>query len=64
MGRSVSTRRREQSRLKAGANSLALSAVGVGTAALIVALTGIAAWIATLIATAILVIGFLARKRL
>ncbi|MBV9598312.1 MAG: hypothetical protein JOZ87_15785 [Chloroflexi bacterium] len=62
MGRSVSARRREQGRLQAAANSVALSAVGAGIAALIVVLTGVAAWIAALIAAAILVIGLVARE--
>jgi hypothetical protein len=62
MGRSVSPPRREQGRLKTVANSVILSGVGAGIAALIVALTGTAAWIATLIAGAILVIGVVARE--
>ena len=64
MGRSVSTRRREQSRSRAVANSLVVSAIGAGTAALIVVVTSVAAWIATLIAGAILVIVLLVRERL
>jgi hypothetical protein len=64
MGRSVPARRREHPRSKAAALSLVYSAVGVGIAAVIVALTGIAAWIAVLVATVILVIWVLARERL
>jgi heme A synthase len=63
MGRSVA-RRREHPRWKAGALSLVYSAAGVGIAAVIVALTGIAPWIAVLVATVILVIWSLARERL
>jgi hypothetical protein len=58
VGRSVAPRRTQQPRLKAVAISVVLSAVGAGIAALIVALTSIAAWIATLIAGAILAIGY------
>ncbi|MGN6866908.1 MAG: hypothetical protein ACTHMY_00740 [Solirubrobacteraceae bacterium] len=44
------------------ASSVAVSAVGAGIAALIVALTGVVSWIATLIVAAILVIGLAARE--
>lgn len=50
--------------MNAVAISLVYSAVGVGIAAVIVALTGIAPWIATLVAAVILVIWVLARERL
>jgi hypothetical protein len=40
------------------------SAVGIGLAALIVALTGIAAWAAPLLAAVILAIAYLAQQRL
>lgn len=62
VGRSVSPRRREQTRLKAVASSVAVSAVGAGIAVLIVALTGVATWTATLMAAAILLIGVTARE--
>ena len=64
MGRSVSARRRVHPRLKGVANSVVLSALGAGIAALIVVLTSIAAWVGALIAAAILLIGVLARGRL
>lgn len=64
MGRSVSARRRVHPRVTRVASSVVLSALGAGIAVLIVALTSIAAWVGALIATAILLIGVLARERL
>ena len=56
--------RRSQPPAKRVAISLTHSAIAFGTAALLVAVAGMAGWIAALVATGILVIVYLARERL
>lgn len=55
---------RRQRRMRRVAQSTVHSAVAAGIAALLVLVTGIAAWVAALLAAFILVIGVLARERL
>jgi hypothetical protein len=64
MTRAAARRRHEHPRRKGLAECIAYSVAGAGIAAMIVALIGMAPWIAALVATAILVIGFLAWERL